>query len=266
MSREVILPPVKSLKGIENAYRKELNKFGRLLVNRVKADILAFLKPHQSEWVNDAGIGWQLNRNFRKLNKEFSGTAQLAFATNTAERVVNKTFKNSADRFDKSVESATGVDIGAVITQEGMQDFVDLSISENVNLITSLPQEFLKNVEIIVNKGLKSGARYATIEKEIIGQVGSAASGLGNRIKTIARNEIQTINAQIQLKRSEALGIRKGIYRTSKDEVVRKCHEELDGVIYEISKGAWSKTCNKFIKPGITDINCRCSYSPILEL
>ena len=70
-------------------------------------------------------------------------------------------------------------------------------------------------------------------------------------------NEVQTINSQITLRRSQSLGITEGIFRTSEDEKVRTCHDELNGVKYLLKKGAWSKTCQKFIQPGITDINCR---------
>ena len=125
--------------------------------------------------------------------------------------------------------------------------------------------EYLKQVETIVNNGLTSGARYRTIENEITALVGSANSKLAGRIKTIARNEVQTINSQMTLRRSENLGITEGIYRTSKDERVRACHKELDGVKFRLKQGAWSKTCQKYIQPGITDINCRCSYSPIIS-
>ena len=137
-----------------------------------------------------------------------------------------------------------------------MEDLFTLSKNKNKILITSLPEEYLKQVETIVNNGVVSGARYRTIEKEIISKTG-ANSKLAGRIKTIAMNEVQTINSQITLRRSESLGIKKGIFRTSKDERVRACHKELDGIEFVIAKGAWSKTCQKFIQPGITDINCR---------
>ena len=79
-------------------------------------------------------------------------------------------------------------------------------------------------------------------------------------------NEVQTINAQMNQKRNASLGIKEGIFRTSEDEKVRPCHKELNGVRYELSKGAWSKTCGRWIIPGVTDINCRCSFSPVIEV
>lgn len=257
--------PIKSLKGIERKYQIELNKLGKALIKSVREQVLAYIKPMQSEWVID-GIGDQLGVIFRRLNSQFTGTAVAGFAQSTSEQMVERTGKSNKDRFDRVVNKATGINLGEVIAAEGLEDFTALSINKNVGLIKSLPEQYLSQVETIVNNGLTSGARYSTIQKEIMARTGSASAKLANRIKTIARNEVQTINSQLTLRRSESLGIKKGIYRTSEDERVRPCHAELNGVEFELKKGAWSKSCGKFIQPGITDINCRCSYSPVIEV
>ena len=311
-----IAAPVKSQKGIEMRYRKQLNKFGKALIVAVRAEVLTYLKANESSYVVDNlsiiaigrnlnfisdsfnldgeyelwdeyveyttgllkdsqkkikqfrtrdGIGDQLGVIFRRLNGLFTGNATASFAQVAASQMVEKVGAANKNKFDRTVARATGVDLGSIITSEGLEDFTALSVNKNVSLIKSLPEEYLKQVETIVNNGVVSGARFPTIAKEITAKTG-ANSKLANRIKVIARNEVQTINAQITLRRSESLNIKKGIYRTSQDERVRKCHDELDGDEFEIKKGAWSKTCQKFIQPGITDINCRCSYSPIIEV
>ena len=315
-TKEKIAAPVKSQKGIEIRYRKQLNKLGKALILAVRSEVLAYLKINQASYVVDGaisiiverklrfisdnfnldgeyeiwpeyaeytigllkdsqkkikqfrtkdGIGDQLGVIFRRLNGLFTGNATASFAQVAASSMVEKVGTANKGKFDRTVARATGVDLSSIITSEGLEDFTALSVNKNVSLIKSLPEEYLKQVETIVNNGVVSGARYETIAKEITKKTG-VNSKLANRIKTIARNEVQTINSQITLRRSESLGIKKGIYRTSKDERVRKCHDELDGVEFEIKKGAWSKTCSKFIQPGITDINCRCTYSPIIEV
>jgi len=263
--KQKIASPIRSQKGLELQYQRQLAKLGKALVLAIRKELLPYLKSNQESYVMD-GVGDQLGVIFRRLNAVFTGNITAGFAQNTAAQMVQRVGATNKRRFDRTVHAATGVDLGSVVASEGLEDFIALSVNKNASLIKSLPEEYLTQVETIVNNGVASGARYSTIEKQIVGKVGTANSKLAGRIKTIARNEVQTINSQITLRRSEALGITKGIFRTSQDERVRPCHEELNGVEYELKKGAWSKSCQKFIQPGITDINCRCSYSPIIEV
>lgn len=258
------LTAVKATKGQEMEYRKELNKLGRELIKAINNEVLPFLKSNEEEYVLD-GISRQLSSIFRKLNERFTGNIVASFSKSTASKIINKLSLTNRERFNKSLANATGVDLGNILSEGDLDEFVNSSIEKNVSLIKTLPEEYLKQVEVIVRNGLTNGDRYSTIAKQIQSRVGSANSKLSNRIKTIATNEMQTINAQLTLRRSSKLGITKGIYRTVEDERVRPCHKELNGVIYELNKGAWSKTCQKYIQPGITDINCRCTYSPIFE-
>ena len=238
---------------------------GKALIKAVNNELLPALKAQQSSYVVD-GIGNNLATIFRRLNANFSGNIMLGFAQSTSTNMVEETSKRNKAKFDRAVKAATGVDLGMVVQEEGLADFIELSVNKNVGLIKSLPEQYLNQVETIVNNGVVNGTRFSDIAKEIVAKTGSANSKLAGRIKTIAMNEVQTINAQISQRRSQALGIKKGIYRTSEDERVRPCHAELNGVEYELSKGAWSKSCGRFIIPGVTDINCRCSFSPIIEV
>jgi len=258
-----IVPPIKSQKAQEKAYQKQLMKLGRAMAAAVRLELMPFLKQSSLAYTIDS-LADDLGRIFNNLNKTFGGVATAGFANITSEEMVKRVSINNAKKFDRTVQRATGIDIGQVIQTEGLMNFKELSVSRNVSLIKDLPAQYLTQIETIVNNGVASGARYSEIAKQIMSKTG-ANDKLKNRIKTIARNEVQTINSQLTLRRSESLGIKKGIYRTSKDERVRQCHKELDGVEYDLKKGAWSKTCQKFIQPGITDINCRCSYSPVIE-
>lgn len=267
-----IASPVKSQKGLEIQYKKQLNKLGKAMIVSVRTEVLAYLKAQQSAYVID-GFGDQLGVIFRRLNGLFTGTATISFAQTTASQMVEKVGRANKDKFDRAFARATGVDLGNIVTTEGLEDFIAISTNKNVSLIKSLPEEYLKQVETIVNNGVVSGARYSTIEKEIISKTG-VNKKLANRIKVIARNEISTINAQISKRRSEALGIKKGIWRTSEDERVRgnpagkypnakPSHFKANGKEFELSKGL--KINGEYIFPG-EPISCRCSYSPVIEV
>ena len=268
-----IAAPVRPLKGQEFFYRKELMKLGRLLTKAIRVEILPFIKAHQTEYVLD-GVASQLEILFNKLNARFAGVITAGFASITANEVVTQTAKTNKKRFDTSIERATGVDYGAIIATEGLTDFMESSINRNTSLITNLSPEYLKQIRVIVTNGVSSGAKYSTIAQQITGIKGANAS-LGNRIKTIAMNEIQTINSQLTLRRSTSLGITEGIWRTSDDEKVRgnpsgkypkakPSHFKLDGKKFNLKKGMKTET-GTYIWPG-SEINCRCDYSPVINL
>lgn len=272
--KRIIAPPVKSLKIQEMMYRKQLNRLGKMLIKAVREDVLSFIKTHEAEYVAD-GIGAQLGTIFENLNAKFTGPLVSGFAQVTSSEMVEKIFRSNKRKFDNSIYRALGVDATAIISNEGLEDLLTLSKKDGVILIKSLPQEYLKEVEIIVNNGVKTGARYSEIAKQISARVpGSSNRKLANRIKTIARNEVSTINSQINLRRSEALGIEKAIWRTSEDERVRgnpsgkypkaiPSHFKLNGKEFDLKKGMKTET-GEYIWPG-GPINCRCSYSPIIE-
>jgi len=266
-----IAPPIKPLKGIEVRYRKELNKLGLMLIRSINKEILPVIKAGQSQYMVDS-VSSNLEVIFERLNKQFTGTLIAAFAQNLSTTVVEETSKTNEEKFNKSIRKATGVDLGSVIQTEGLNEFLQSSVNKNVSLIKSIPEEYFKQIETIVNNGIASGAKYQTIAKEIqaipnikLKKPGGANYKLVNRIKTIARNEVSTINAQLTKRRSESLGITEGIWRSSEDESVRKCHRIRNGKKFNLKKGLYSSCDGKNLYPG-EEINCRCTYSPIIDI
>ena len=264
-SKELIATPVSATRSDELIYQRKLMVLAREMSKAVRTELLPYLKANEAAYVIDA-VSDDVEKIIDTLQERFAVVINAGFAENTATSVVNGIETKTTRKFVRSVRTITGIDPSFMLASEGLTDFVNGQINKNVQLIKSLPEEYFKDISTIVNNGSLSGARSDTIAKQITAKTGSTDSKLVNRIKTIARNEVQTITSQINLRRSEALGITEGIYRTSEDEKVRKCHKELNGVRYKLNKGAWSPTCEKWIQPGITDINCRCRYSPVIEL
>ena len=94
---------------------------------------------------------------------------------------------------------------------------------------------------------------------------------MDSRIKTIARNEISTINANLNNARAESAGITKAIWQTSGDERVRgvnpkdsQDHESLDGKEFDIKVGLRDPRSGEMVTPG-SAINCRCQAIYIVD-
>ena len=130
-----IASPIKSQKGIEIKYRKELKRLGIALVASIRRDVLSYLKVNQSSYVADSladiaetslraltcmicddaldldkslkdsrkkftndGLGDQLGVIFKKLNALFSGTAVFSFAQSTAGQMVQAVGKSNKSK------------------------------------------------------------------------------------------------------------------------------------------------------------------------
>ena len=64
-NKKKIGKPIKSLKSLENEYRKELNVLAREMMISVKQELLPFLKANQNQYVTDS-VGERLTTIYRK--------------------------------------------------------------------------------------------------------------------------------------------------------------------------------------------------------
>jgi SPP1 gp7 family putative phage head morphogenesis protein len=261
--------PIRSSKSIEDDYLRAMNKMFRYIIVTVRGELVPFLKSKESEYLIKAAdmttdkIHFDLEMLFSKIDNQFGGLLIESYARSIASEMVEKTNRDSKKKMGRALKTVSEVALASVISNEGLEDYVQESIAQNTRLIKNVSEDYLSKVRTIVSNGVMSGARYNEIAKELL----KNDKSLGNRAKTIARTETKKINSQISIRRSAALGITKGIYVTVNDGTrVRPCHRELEGKEFELTKGAWSKTCQKYIIPGITDINCRCSYRPVIEV
>ena len=258
-----------SVKPLERAYAIELNKVAKHLISLVKKDIFPILKEQQSiVKIQQDGASDKLFNAFNILSQEIKENVSEGMSPYIAAKAVGKIAVLNENRFNQAlpVTPLHGVKLSRLSVNEQLEEFLRVSIHQNTQLISSIPEKFLNDVQSVVYSGYQAGEKYETIEKRILGRMGSVGSRLKNRIKTIARNETGKINAQLTSIRSQKLGITRAIFQTSRDERVRESHKELNGKEYEIAIGAWSKIDKKYIIPSVTDINCRCSYKPIIDM
>lgn len=263
-----IVQPFNRSKALEVTYRKKLFAMLNEVLRAVREDIFEPLKTvGEDEVLTSDATPEAIANAFDGMYARFARFGAIGrFAKNLAGEVVGSAVRLSKEDFRNKVSKAIGVDLESVLAQENLNDFVSVQAQKNAGLISTIPTEFIGDVERIVMNGLTEGRTYRDIVHDIVGVDASVLSKFRGRLRTIARNETSTLIAQLDKERSERLGIKRGIYITSGDESVRPCHRELNREEFDLSKGAWSKTCGKFIFPGITDINCRCTFSPIIDL
>lgn len=95
---------------------------------------------------------------------------------------------------------------------------------QNVRLIRSMTREKVSRVsKILADAG--NGTRVETIARRIRDEADASPA----RAVFIARDQVLKLNAEVTRARHEALGLTESIWRTSKDERVRREHKLLDG-------------------------------------
>lgn len=166
-------------------------------LKRLKRDYISDAKPTMDGWTDD------ILAAIRGVSRRFSSSLFESQIQRVAASTVSRADADNAEDFRKSVNQAVGIDFQLITRPKGMQDYLEASTAENVNLIKSIPDEYFKNVETIVLGGMKDGLAPTAIAKQIQEQTGVSA----RRAKLIARDQVSQLNSDLTRQRQAAAGI-----------------------------------------------------------
>lgn len=175
----------------------------------------------------------------------------LRQAERWAREFATEVSDKSRDQLLRQLKSVLEVDAFPVEPQ--LVDMLNSAVQENAELITSINEEYLRDVGNLVRRNVRSGARASEIVKEISGRFGLAKK----RAALVARDQTNKLNGALTRMRQTNLGIEEYIWRTSRDERVRSSHAELEG-----RRFSWNNPPSVG-HPG-TPINCRCTGEPVI--
>src|SRR5690606_35027727 len=121
-------------------------------------------------------------------------------------------------KLEKGVGKAMGVDVAQIAKSEGLTTALDASIRSNVQLIQSIPAEYLDKIERIINtETIKRRSGTSIIE-----QIRAVYPVTENRARFIARDQSAKVNGDITRERQTATGVRGYRWRTVGDGAVRE--------------------------------------------
>lgn len=258
---EIPQRPIPKIEAVQ--YFKELNKLTKAMREDIRKELIPALQAMENQYAAD-GYADQLTQVIARLSLKYSNLTTLA-AKPVSQKMVGSIAGKNEKAFNELVNKAIGVDLTAVIADEGLADFLEAQVNKNVALIKSIPDEYFKSIETIVMNGTANGLRWEEMARQIGGvkDISSVNGKLQNRIKLIARNETSNINASINKRRQENLDIKEFKWVTSSDERVRESHAKLNGKIFswdDLPTVDGVKT-----SPG-QPINCRCIAVPVIKI
>lgn len=260
IKKPVRLKKIPCPKKLETEYYLQLKQIAEAMKKVVLERLLPALEAKESEYTNDGIID-----DIMMLFEAIRNAGSIKNAIQIASEMVRKTDTQNREKILQQLNQKFGIDLPSTFAKEGIEPIVKANIAKNATLIKSIPEEFVKNIESIIYSGVTTGATYKSIEEQIKGTNGikSVFGKLENRIKLIARNEVSSINGQINKTRMQNIGITKFEWVTAGDERVRDSHAHLDGQIFDWNNPPTNERGEKII-PG-QDFNCRCQSIAIIE-
>lgn len=133
-------------------------------------------------------------------------------------------------------------------------------VAEQVNLITSIPEQYLKDVETKVWQSVMKGSDLHALSVDLRKTYGITRE----RAALIARDQNAKAKAIIERTRRQELGITHAIWQHSAGgKVPRASHVAMSGKPYSISQGMWDPDEGEYVWPGSL-INCRCTSRAVI--
>ena len=135
------------------------------------------------------------------------------------------------------------------------------TISENVNLIKSIPQEYFTDIEGAVMRSVQVGRDLGSLAKELEEHYGVSK----RRAALIARDQNNKCTAAIDRSRKIELELYDNIWLHSHaGKTPRPTHVAMDGKHFDIRKGMWDSAVGKYVWPG-TEVGCRCLSKAVVK-
>lgn len=247
-------------------YQKHLFALVRAMMDAVTSELVPLLrrlepqyvKPRitsdsRSNFIQDAYAA-ELNRTMLQMSRRARDIGGLA--ERISSEMVNGVNNKQRRQFYKSIERSIGVNLNGIVQEPGVADVLESKVMENVSLIQSLPDEYYKKINTIVNDMTSRGRSSSSLIK----QLRKAGIATKKRAKLIARDQTQKLNSAITQSRQEALGITEYEWQTSSDERVRESHKRNNGKTFR-----WDSPPAETGHPG-EDIQCRCVALPLIDL
>lgn len=254
--------PVELPKEIGIRYNAELQRIVKSIQQEINKAIVPQLKHLAPDYTADSWVD-TITSTIALLRQRLSGDNFKRFAERLATNFITDINTRKIQTMGKMF-GAFGIDI--MTNNKQITDFLQASIAENVQLITSVQSQYLDRVETLVLNSMRAGLRPSAIQQQLQDQFGVTE----NRARMIARDQTSKAANGLARKRMQASGIEFFQWITSKDERVRSRHSRIANKItmYGLGIYRWNDLPlddkGQPIAPG-DDYQCRCIARPVLR-
>lgn len=252
-------------------YTKQLMQLVDKMVNEINRKLIAFLKkPVATEYIEKQGIFTEdanvasqarilLNKLRRKFDSLFSAAANVS-----AEKMLVKEAKvsqHTTKRRLKDISGSAAILKGKLISSS-MKEAATAALQENIDLIKSIPQQYMDQISGSVMRSLQAGGDQERIVQELKKYEGITQ----RRAENIAADQTRKTYNTINRIRWKERGIKKFEWiHSGGGQTPRPLHLKLDGQIFEIDDPpVIDEDTDERGFPGQLP-NCRCTMAAVID-
>lgn len=251
------LRPVHPNAGLTEWYQRRLDVLIDQMQRSVARAIGATYKRNPPVMAEDASTPADMVATMNRLGREWSKRFEEFGAT--IGRKFSKDAVGNADRSFAASLKAAGFTVKLQLTPAA-NEVLRATMAEQVNLIRSIPSQYLTQVQSLVMQSVRVGGDMATLTKQLEHQFGVTK----RRAATIARDQNSKATSAITAARQIELGITEAKWlHSSGARQPRPTHVANSGKVYNIKEGWLDPAINRRTWPGY-EINCGCVSIPII--
>jgi SPP1 gp7 family putative phage head morphogenesis protein len=244
------------------SYYVELRKMIAAISKDINSHIMAQVRNLEPEYTRDSDVfdGWVdlLVAAMKYTRNKWSDPQFKLYSDKVARKFI--TASNTSNR--RKSERDFGINIYA--DNQQLNDYLQASIADNVNLITSIPDQYLTQVESIVLTNVRAGRLPSSIAKLLRNQYDIT----DRRAKMIARDQTAKVNGDLNRLRQTSAGFKYFQWMDSDDERVRDRHAYLAEHVTTYGKGIYRWDSPPLSDKGVpiipgSDYQCFTGDSPL---
>lgn len=251
--KERTLQPVQPSIGLEVIFREKLQRLVEKMHKSVMFWIVAAYRAEEPVIAQDELPARRLRRSISRVAKRWQDSFDEA-APELAD-YFSREINDRSDAALKRILKKGGFSVKFKMTR-AQRDIMQASINQQIQLIKSIPNNYLAEVEGKVMRAVQTGRDLGELSKDLERSYGVTK----RRAALIARDQNNKATAAMTRARQVELGITEAIWvHSGGGKRPRPTHVKAgkDKVRYDTKKGWYDPHEKKFIFPGEL-INCRC--------
>lgn len=264
--------------GIAKWYNDELQTMCKVMFDNTKNEIMPLFVKYNDVAMDS--ISFDFTTTINKLIKRFK-EYYLRYGEKLAKRFLERQLKYTRLSVKKAIEPLLKKDVkytlkGKLVTDTN-KDIVKLAIYNNVSLITSIPDQYFKDIIGIVTRSIEYGANIQQIKEQLMNIEGVTE----RRAKLIAYDQTRKIYSALAVQQVKDAGFNKVKWLHSNGDKIPRClHVKkwdrvseppngLNGYVFDINKPPVIQKA-KGTRPEVRGfpgelINCKCFLAPVIE-